>query len=125
MAATFKGRNPYRFEVDRLSDEILAHADVPRNDRVQRLLESMQERMDFFAACSGGLQFEYDVPSKLADITDWSEAPQYRRWEINLSQPNGFTRLSYADLQRMKEALEATTKENPEFSMQPPSALQG
>ena len=117
MAATFKGRNPYRFEVDRLSDEILAHADVPRNDRVQRLLESMQERMDFFAACSGGLQFEYDVPSKLADITDWSEAPQYRRWEINLSQPNCFTRLSYADLQRMKEALEATTKENPEFSI--------
>lgn len=117
MAATFKGRNPYRFEVDRLSDEILAHADVPRNDRVQRLLESMQERMDFFAACSGGLQFEYDVPSKLADITDWSEAPQYRRWEINLSQPNCFTRLSYADFQRMKEALAATTKENPEFSI--------
>lgn len=117
MAATFKGRNPYRFEVDRLSDEILAHADVPRNDRVQRLLESMQERMDFFAACSGGLQFEYDVPSKLADITDWSEAPQYRRWEINLSQPNGFTRLSHADLQRTREALAATTKENPEFSI--------
>ena len=117
MAATFKGRNPYRFEVDRLSDEILAHADVPRNDRVQRLLESMQERMDFFAACSGGLQFEYDVPSKLADITDWSEAPQYRRWEINLSQPNCFTRLSHADFQRMKEALRATTKENPEFSI--------
>lgn len=117
MAATFKGRNPYRFEVDRLSDEILAHADVPRNDRVQRLLESMQERMDFFAACSGGLQFEYDVPSKLADITDWSEAPQYRRWEINLSQPNCFTRLSYADLQRTREALAATTKENPEFSI--------
>ena len=117
MAATFKGRNPYRFEADRLSDEILAHADVPRNDRVQRLLESMQERMDFFAACSGGLQFEYDVPSKLADITDWSEAPQYRRWEINLSQPNCFTRLSHADFQRMKEALAATTKENPEFSI--------
>lgn len=117
MAATFKGRNPYRFEADRLSDEILAHADVPRNDRVQRLLESMQERMDFFAACSGGLQFEYDVPSKLADITDWSEAPQYRRWEINLSQPNCFTRLSHADLQRTREALAATTKENPEFSI--------
>ena len=117
MAAVFKGRNPYRFEADRLSDEILAHADVPRNDRVQRLLESMQERMDFFAACSGGLQFEYDVPSKLADITDWSEAPQYRRWEINLSQPNCFTRLSHADFQRMKEALAATTKENPEFSI--------
>ena len=117
MAATFKGRNPYRFEVDRLSDEILAHADVPRNDRVQRLLESMQERMDFFAACSGGLQFEYDALSKLADITDWSEAPQYRRWEINLSQPNCFTRLSYADLQRTREALAATTKENPEFSI--------
>ena len=110
MAAVFKGRNPYRFEADRLSDEILAHADVPRNDRVQRLLESMQERMDFFAACSGGLQFEYDVPSKLADITDWSEAPQYRRWEINLSQPNCFSRLSHADFQRMKEALAATTK---------------
>ena len=44
--------DPYRLEVNRLSDELLARADLPRNDRVQRILESLQERIDFFASCA-------------------------------------------------------------------------
>lgn len=67
--------DPYRLEVNRLSDELLARADLPRNDRVQRILESLQERIDFFASCSGGIQFEFDALSGLADITNWDEPP--------------------------------------------------
>ena len=113
-----QGENPYQyFEVDRLSDELLAHADVPRTDRVQRLLESMRERIDFFASCNGGLQFEYDSLSKLVDITDWNKPPQQRRTVMNVSQPSCFRRLSQKDFRRLVEAMDATTKEIPEFSM--------
>ncbi len=107
----------HQFEINRLSEEILSHADVPRNDRVQRLLESMQERIDFFASCSGGIQFEYDALSKLADVTDWDEPPQYRHTVMNIAQPDCFTRLSQKDFHRLQAALDATTKEIPEFSM--------
>ena len=60
----------YQFDVNRLSNEIMAHAKVLRNDRVQRLLDSMQERVDFFASCSGGIQFSYDSRSQLADVVN-------------------------------------------------------
>ena len=72
--------------------------------------------MDFFAAASGGLQFDTTrLPSWR--ISRIGRSPAVPKMGINLSQPNGFTRLSHADLQRTREALAATTKENPEFSI--------
>lgn len=109
--------HPYRVEVNRLSDEILSHADVPQNDRVQRLLESMQKRIDFFASCNGGIQFEYDALSGLADVTDWNKPPQYRHTVMNATRPECFLHLSHKDFHRLKGAMEATTRETPEFSI--------
>ena len=109
--------DPYRLEVNRLSDELLARADPPRNDRVQRILESLQERIDFFASCSGGIQFEFDALSGLADITNWDEPPQYRHTVKNAAHPECFCRLSQKDFHRLQEAMAATTKETPEFSV--------
>ena len=109
--------DPYRLEVNRLSDELLARADLPRNDRVQRILESLQERIDFFASCSGGIQFEFDALSGLADITNWDEPPQYRHTVKNAAHPECFCRLSQKDFHRLQEAMAATTKETPEFSV--------
>ena len=109
--------DPYRLEVNRLSDELLARADLPRNDRVQRILESLQERIDFFASCSGGIQFEFDALSGLADITNWDEPPQYRHTVKNAAHPECFHRLSQKDFRRLQEAMDATTKETPEFSV--------
>lgn len=109
--------DPYRLEVNRLSDELLARADLPRNDRVQRILESLQERIDFFASCSGGIQFEFDALSGLADITNWDEPPQYRHTVKNAAHPECFYRLSQKDFHRLQEAMAATTKETPEFSV--------
>ena len=117
ISRTSENRNAYRFETNRLSEEILAHAEVPPNDRVQRLMESMQERIDFFASCSGGIQFEYDALSGLADVTNWDEPPRYRRTVMNITRPDCFSRLSRQDFQRIRQAMEAATKETPEISM--------
>ncbi len=108
---------PYRFEQNRLSEEILAHADLPKNDRVQNLLDTMQERIDFFASTSGGIQFEYDAVSRLADVTNWNEPPQYRHSVKNVTRVNDFRYLSQKDFTRLRDAMDATTKETPEFSM--------
>ena len=108
---------PYRFELNRLSEEILAHADLPKNDRVQNLLDTMQERIDFFASTSGGIQFEYDSVSRLADVTNWNEPPQYRHSVKNVTRVNDFRYLSQHDFKRLRDAMDATTKENPEFAM--------
>ena len=118
IASLFPAKEePYQFEIGRLSDEILARADVPRNDRVQRLLNSMQERVDFFASCSGGIQFEYDALSKLADIVNWDEPTRHRRTVMNIAGPACFRRLSLKDFHRLRDAMDATTREMPEFSM--------
>lgn len=108
---------PYRFELNRLSEEILAHADLPKNDRVQNLLATMQERIDFFASTSGGIQFEYDAVSRLADVTNWNEPPQYRHSVKNVTRVNDFCYLSQHDFKRLRDAMDATTKENPEFAL--------
>lgn len=108
---------PYRFELNRLSEEILAHADLPKNDRVQNLLDTMQERIDFFASTSGGIQFEYDAVSRLADVTNWNEPPQYRHSVKNITRANDFRYLSQKDFKRLRDAMDLTTKENPEFAM--------
>ena len=108
---------PYRFELNRLSEEILAHADLPKNDRVQNLLDTMQERIDFFASTSGGIQFEYDAVSRLVDVTNWNEPPQYRHSVKNVTRANDFRYLSQKDFKRLWDAMEATTKENPEFAL--------
>lgn len=108
--------DPYRLEVNRLSDELLARADLPRNDRVQRILESLQERIDFFASCSGGIQFEFDALSGLADITNWDEPPQYRPYSEERCSPECFHAESEG-FPPAAEAMDATTKETPEFSV--------
>ena len=108
---------PYRFELNRLSEEIIAHADLPKNDRVQNLLATMQERIDFFASTSGGIQFEYDAVSRLADVTNWNEPPQYRHSVKNVTRVNDFRYLSQHDFKRLRDAMDATTKENPEFAL--------
>lgn len=108
---------PYRFELNRLSEEILAHADLQKNDRVQNLLDTMQERIDFFASTSGGIQFEYDAISRLADVTNWNEPPQYRHSVKNITRANDFRYLSQKDFKRLRDAMDLTTKENPEFAL--------
>ncbi len=108
---------PYRMDQNHLSDEILARADLPTNDRAQNILDVMQEQIDFFASVSGGIQFKYDAASHLVDVMDWNEPPKYRHTVRDAGRPESFHRLGAKDFGRLKEALDAATEANPEFSM--------
>lgn len=81
------------------------------------MLESMQERLEFFASLNGGIQFEYDHVSGLVNIVNWNEPPQYRYSVMNLADQNCSKYLGQKDVHRLKDALDATTPENREFSM--------
>lgn len=111
------GDSACRSEADRLATEIMKKTEMPSSDRSQHMLESMQERMNFFASLKGGIQFDYDSISRLVNITNWDEPPQYRYTVKNVADTNCFTNLSQRDFHRLKDALDATTPENREFSM--------
>ena len=107
----------YRYEADRLAAEIMQKKDMPHNDRAQKILEAMQEKIDFFASLKGGIQFDYNSISRLVNVVNWNEPPQYRHTVINVEDTNCFKCLSQKDYHRLKNALDATTPENREFSM--------
>lgn len=106
-----------RNEAGRLATEIMNKTEIPSSDRSQHMLESMQERMNFFASLKGGIQFDYDSVSRLVNVTNWDEPPQYRYTVKNVADINCFSGLSQRDFHRLKDALDATTPENREFSM--------
>lgn len=106
-----------RNEAGRLATEIMNKTEIPSSDRSQHMLESMQERMNFFASLKGGIQFDYDSVSRLVNVTNWDEPPQYRYTVKNVADINCFSGLSQRDFHRLKDALDATTTEHREFSM--------
>ena len=106
-----------RSEAGRLATEIMNKTEIPSSDRSQHMLESMQERMNFFASLKGGIQFDYDSVSRLVNVTNWDEPPQYRYTVKNVADINCFSGLSQRDFHRLKDALDATTPEHREFSM--------
>ena len=52
------GEETYRQEADRLAADVMKKKSMPYSDRAQRMLESMQERLEFFSSLNGGIQFE-------------------------------------------------------------------
>lgn len=106
-----------RNEAGRLATEIMNKTEIPSSDRSQHMLESMQERMNFFASLKDGIQFDYDSVSRLVNVTNWDEPPQYRYTVKNVADINCFSGLSQRDFHRLKDALDATTPEHREFSM--------
>lgn len=64
------GDSLYRSEADRLTTEIMNKPEIPSSERSQHMLESMQERMNFFASLKGGIQFDYDSVSRLVNVTN-------------------------------------------------------
>ncbi len=109
--------NVYRHEADRLAAEIMQKTDVPYSDRGQRLLESMQEKLEFFASLSGGVQFSYDVNAGLVNLVNWNEPPQNRYSVVNIKELDSSGWFSEEDIRRMEETLKSATPENREVSL--------
>ena len=107
----------FRRDAKRLSTELLKKNDMPRSDRAQRELDCLREKMNFFASCCGGVQFEYDVPAAVATVTDWSRPRLQSRTIVDVNEPDDLHLLPPADVARLRTALKATTPENNELSI--------
>ena len=107
----------FRRDAKRLSTELLKKNDMPRSDRAQRELDSLREKMNFFASCCGGVQFEYDAPAGVVTVTDWSRPRLQSRTIMDVNDPDNLRPLHPADVARLRCALKATTPENNELSI--------
>ena len=107
----------FRRDAKRLSTELLQKNDMPRSDRAQRELDSLREKMNFFASCCGGVQFEYDAPAGVVTVTDWSRPRLQSRTIMDVNDPDNLRPLHPADVARLRCALKATTPENNELSI--------
>lgn len=101
----------------RLSTELLQNSNMPRSDRAQRELDSLREKMLFFASCCGGVQFEYDTISRSVLVVDWSRPGKQSRTIMDVNDPDNMRPLRPADVARLRSALKATTPENNELSI--------
>jgi diguanylate cyclase (GGDEF)-like protein len=108
---------PLYRSISRLSTEILQHNEIPRNDRSQRLLDNMAEKLEFFASCCGGIQFDYDNLTGISTSTNWDAPPHSRQSKIDYFTQNPNPLMTEEDLRRLKTAMRATTPENNEFSV--------
>ena len=104
-------------EAERLTSEILNEDSMPRHDQSAQAIQSLQERLDFLASCSGGIQFEYDALSGLTTLTDWNSPSVDRRSVHDFSEAKNRRPISAKDYQRYLTALNAATQQYPEFSM--------
>ena len=104
-------------EAERLTNEILQEDSLPRQGHSACVLHSMQEQMNFFAACSGGIQFEYDALSGLTTLIDWNSPSADRRSVHDFSRAENRRPIREEDYRHFRAALDATTRQCPEFSM--------
>lgn len=107
----------FRRDAKRLSAELLQKNDMPRSDRAQREVDCLREKMNFFASCCGGVQFEYDTLSQTVLVIDWSRPWQQSRTIMDVHDPDNLRPLRPADVARLRSALKATTPENNELSV--------
>ena len=104
-------------DAQRLSSELLQNSNMPRSDRAQRELDSLREKLIFFASCCGGVQFEYDTISRSVLVVDWSRPGRQSRTIMDVNDPDNMRPLRPADVARLRSALKATTPENNELSI--------
>lgn len=104
-------------DAQRLSSELLQNSNMPRSDRAQRELDSLREKLIFFASCCGGVQFEYDTISRSVLVVDWSRPGRQSRTIMDVNDPDNMRPLRPADVARLHSALKATTPENNELSI--------
>ena len=105
----------YDGEAQVLTREMLRERGLPEDDRERRLLENERVKKEFFKSCAGGMQFEYDCPSRKVTYTDW-----YRGGVVEtafISEGRRIDLLSAEDWDRLIGLLHGTTREQPEVTM--------
>lgn len=109
----------YRDEADRIAAEALRGRALPLDDRPQRLLEVEREKTNYYAGLVGGIQFEYDIPSRRVTLADRRPGGQGRITVLDMACRGEQTQLlAPEDFAAVHRALLQTTPYAPDCAME-------
>ena len=109
--------NKQYYEAQRLSDEILKEKSLPRKNYSQRVIELMQEKIEFFKTDSGKISIEYNAISGRMTIINGNRKILCQRDDSKFDIFKLFE-VSNEDIQHIRELLEQTSIQNKEISLQ-------
>ena len=108
--------NKQYYEAQRLSDEILKEKSLPRKNYSQRVIELMQEKIEFFKTDSGKISIEYNAISGRMTIINGNRKILCQRDDSKFDIFKLFE-VSNEDIQHIRELLEQTSIQNKEISL--------
>ena len=84
---------------------------------LQQTLEAEREKTAFYAAQCGGVQFDYNIPSRQVRVVDWFQPPDSRERTFSIDAPDLQDLMSLEDLHKLRTLAKEATPEDPERSM--------
>ena len=108
--------NKQYYEAQRLSDEILKEKSLPRKNYSQRVIELMQEKIEFFKTDSDKISIEYNAISGRMTIINGNRKILCQRDDSKFDIFKLFE-VSNEDIQHIRELLEQTSIQNKEISL--------
>lgn len=109
--------NKQYYEAQRLSDEILKEKSLPRKNYSQRVIELMQEKIEFFKTDSGKISIEYNAISGRVIIINGNRKILCQRDDPKFDIFKLFE-VSSEDIQHIRALLDQTSIQNTEISLQ-------
>ncbi len=100
-----------------LSTEMLLKQATPQVGRSIQALETERIKTEFFAKQSCGIQFDYDTATRTISVTDHTDTLPFASRLYDAADTEKFTIFSKDDLNRLENALSATTRDAPDVSM--------
>ena len=108
--------NKQYYEAQRLSDEILREKSLPRKNYSQRVIELMQEKIEFFKTNSGKTSIEYNVISSQLSIMNEKQQIICQRNDPKYDISNVFE-VNREDIRQVSNLLDQTSIQNKEVSL--------
>ena len=90
---------------------------TPQVGRSIQALETERIKTEFFAKQSCGIQFDYDTATRTISVTDHTDTLPFASRLYDAADTEKFTIFSKDDLNRLENALSATTRDAPDVSM--------
>ena len=100
-----------------LSTEMLLKQATPQVGRSIQALETERIKTEFFAKQSCGIQFDYDTATRTISVADHTDTLPFTSRLYDAADTEKFTIFSKDDLNRLENALSATTRDAPDVSM--------
>lgn len=100
-----------------LSTEMLLKQATPQVGRSIQALETERIKTEFFAKQSCGIQFDYDTATRTISVADHTDTLPFASRLYDAADTEKFTIFSKDDLNRLENALSATTRDAPDVSM--------